>query len=66
MRRRKRKPTGHLCFGRVEIEPVDALDYCTGVGAATSGIANPLTWVQIPVCALFKKTLFRLCFVAQS
>ena len=40
------------------------MDYCTGVGAATSGIANPLTWVQIPVCALFKKTLFELCFDA--
>ena len=50
---------GHLCFGRVEIEPVNAMDYCTGVGAATSGIANPLTWVQIPVCALFKKNSTR-------
>ena len=27
------------------------IEYCTGVGAVTSGIANPLTWVQIPVRA---------------
>ena len=41
--------------GRVEIEPAIPMEYCTGVGAATSGIANPLTWVQIPACALFNK-----------
>ena len=44
------------CFGvgRVEIEPMNPMEYCTGVGAATSGIANPLTWVQIPACALLR------------
>ena len=36
---------------RVEILLANPLDYCTDVGAATSGIANPLTWVQIPVRA---------------
>ena len=39
-------------LGCFEIELVIPIEYCTGVGAATSGIANPLTWVQIPACAL--------------
>jgi|GEM_PF-5344764 hypothetical protein len=38
------------------------MDYCTGVGAATSGIANPLTWVQIPACALSNKPTHRVRF----
>ncbi len=42
-------------LGCFEIELVIPIEYCTGVGAATSGIANPLTWVQIPACALYNK-----------
>ena len=41
-------------LGCFEIELVIPIEHCTGVGAATSGIANPLTWVQIPACALLE------------
>ena len=52
-------------LGCFEIELVIPIDYCTGVGAATSGIANPLTWVQIPACALLIKTL-RMSLLTRS
>ncbi len=51
-------------LGCFEIEPVIPIGYCTGVGVATSGIANPLTWVQIPACALVENINLRIALRA--